>query len=369
MFSKSREFAKKLSLQWPPIIQAPMSGGLITPRLVATVAETGALGSFATGYLKTEQISAGIKEIKSLTNRPFLANVFVPPTNSPSLGQIQTYVEIVNQFRKKIGLNDIAIPTDILASENNFQETIDVLLHEEVKVVSFTFGMPSAEIIEQFKKRKVYLIGTANSVAEAKILEQAGFDAIVAQSYEAGGHRGGFLTPTDSANVGALVLWPQIAAAVRCPIIAAGGIMDGKGIVAALVLGTSAVQLGTAFLAVQESGISKPYQEALMKTKKHDVDSTVLTAAYTGKLARALKTEFSAAVEARVTEIPSYPLAHQLSTELRKQAAVCDYKEAMSMLCGQGVPQIKSALSASVLLQEMRVEVESVLRADRFTPN
>lgn len=365
MFSKSRAFAKELALQWPPIIQAPMAGGLTTPRLFAAVAEAGALGSFATGSLKTEQISEGIKEIKSLTHRPFLANVFVPPAKSPSQGQMQAYVEIVNQFRQKIGLNDIAIPADILTSKGNFQETIDVLLHEEVKVVSFTFGMPSAEIMKQFKKRKVYLIGTANSVAEAKMLEQAGFDAIVAQSYEAGGHRGGFLTPAESANLGALVLWPQIAAAIRCPMIAAGGIMDGKGIMAALVLGASAVQLGTAFLVVQESGASKPYREALMETKKNDVDSTILTAAYTGKLARALKTEFSAAVAARVTEIPSYPLAHQLSTELRKQAAVCDYKEAMSMLCGQGVSQIKSALSASALLHEMRAEVEGVLNGLR----
>ncbi len=365
MFSKSRAFAKKLGLQWPPIIQAPMAGGLTTPRLVVAVAEAGALGSFATGSLKTEQISADIKEIKSLTNRPFLANVFVPPTKSPSLGQIQTYVEIVNQFRQKIGLNDIAIPTDILTSKNNFQETIDVLLQEEVKVVSFTFGMPSAKIIKQFKKRKIYLIGTANSVVEAKMFEQAGFHAIVAQSYEAGGHRGGFLTLAESANLGALVLWPQIAAAVRCPMIAAGGIMDGKGIVAALILGASVVQLCTAFLAVQESGASKPYRDALMETKKDDTDSTVLTAAYTGKLARSLKTEFAAVVEARVTEIPSYPLAHQLSTELRKQAAVCDYKEAMSMLCGQGVSQIKSALSAAALLQEMRAEVEAVMNGLR----
>lgn len=361
MISKSREFAKTLGLQWPPIIQAPMAGSIITPRLVATVAEAGALGSFATGSLKTEQISAGIKEIKSLTGRPFLANVFVPPASSPNPGQIQAYMEIVNQFRKKVGLGAISVPTDILTPKNNFQETIDILLHEDVKIVSFTFGIPSAEVIKQFKKKKVYLIGTANSVAEAKMLEQMEFDAIVVQSYEAGGHRGGFLTPTESANVGALVLWPQIAEAVRCPVIAAGGIMDGKGIVAALVLGAAAVQLGTAFLAVQESGASSPYKEALVETRNGGCDRTVLTKAYTGKLARGLKTEFSETIEAHITEIPSYPLAHQLSTELRKQAAVCNYKEAMSMLCGQGVRQIKTALGAAALLQGMRAEVKSIL--------
>lgn len=360
MISKSREFAKNLGLQWPPIIQAPMAGGMTTPQLVATVAEAGALGSFATGSLKTEQISAGIKEIKSLTNRPFLANVFIPPANSPK-GQIQAYVNIVNQFRKKIGLNDMSVLPDALISKNNFQETIDVLLHEKVKIVSFTFGIPSIEIIEQFKKEKVYLIGTANSIAEARMLEQVGFDAIVAQSYEAGGHRGGFLTPTESANVGALVLWPQIAETVQCPVIAAGGIMDGKGIVAALILGAAAVQSGTAFLAVQESGASSPYKEALIETKNDDCDRTVLTKAYTGKLARGLKTEFSETIEAQVTEIPSYPLAHQLSTELRKQAVACKYKEAMSMLCGQGVRQIKTTLSAAALLQEMRAEVQEIL--------
>lgn len=196
---------------------------------------------------------------------------------------------------------------------------------------------------------------------EAKILEQSGFDAIVAQGYEAGGHRGGFFTPVEYVTTSTFALLPQVVKAVKCPVIAAGGIMDGQGVVAALALGASAVQLGTAFLSVEESGASKTYKEELAKVKTKDCDVTVLTKAHTGKWARELRIKLAEQIEAEVSAIPAYPIAHYLSTDLRKHATAVGYRDAMSMWCGQGVQQIRTGISTSALLAAIKDEIKCIL--------
>jgi nitronate monooxygenase len=362
MFKQSVTFANSLELKWPAIIQAPMAGGITTPALVAAVAESGGLGSFATGYLTGEAIVKGITDIQSLTTKPFSANVFVPSAiehYQPSAAE--AYVKTINRFRLDLGLEAIKAPESPAFFKDNFQEMIDILMDKNIKTISFAFGIPSSDIIEKLKSRGTYLIGTANSVEEAKILEESGLDAIVAQGYEAGGHRGGFLTPSECSAMSTFALLPQVVRAVKCPVIAAGGIMDGKGVVASLALGASAVQLGTAFLSVEESGASKTYKEELEKVKTKDCDVTVVTRAYTGKLARGLRTKFSERIEAEGIEIPHYPIAHYLSTELRKQAAALGHRDVMAMWCGQGVQQIRSGISASTLLEEIRNELRYVV--------
>ncbi len=353
-----------MALKWPAIIQAPMAGGISTPAMVSALSNNAALGSFATGYLSSKAIIKGIRAIKSLTDQPFSANFFVPIRNKEyPVSEIQAYIKVLDQFRLKLGLDELTVLQHPGFFKDNFQEIIDILINENIKILSFTFGIPSVDIIEKLKSKGTYLIGTANSVEEAKMLEGSGFDAIVAQGYEAGGHRGGFFTPSAYSAMSTFTLLPQVVGAVKCPVIAAGGIMEGQGVIAALALGASAVQLGTAFLAVEESGASKTYQEELAKTKTKGYDATVLTKAYTGKFARGLRTKFSEQIEAEGIEIPDYPIAHYLSTELRKQAAVLGYRDVMAMWCGQGVQEIRSGLSAKALLDEIRDEADRALNA------
>lgn len=351
-----------MALQWPAIIQAPMAGGITTPALVAAVAENGGLGSFATGSLTSDALIKGIADIQSLTAKPFSANIFVPSSNKDyDSSAVEAYVKAINRFRRELGLEAIKVPESPQFFKDNFQEIIDILIDKNIKIVSFAFGIPSSDSIEKLKSKGTYLVGTANSVEEAKMLEESGFDAIVAQGYEAGGHRGGFLTSSAYSAMSMFTLLPQVVEAVKCPVIAAGGIMEGKGVIAALTLGASAVQLGTAFLAVKESGASKTYKEELEKAKTKDCDVTMVTRAYTGKLARGLRTKFAEQIEAEGIEIPHYPIAHYLSTDLRKQAAALGYRDVMAMWCGQGVQQIRSGLSASALLEEIRNEVKCIL--------
>ncbi len=367
MLGRSLSFAKAMALRWPVIVQAPMAGGITTPQLVAAVAKNGGLGSFATGYLKNNEILKGLTEIRALTDKPFSANVFVPTLNrSTNKCDTEAYIQIINKFRTKVGLPDIDSQHSMQFLEEKIGDTIDILIEQKVKAVSFTFGIPSEELICKLKKNGVYLFATANSLEEARLIEHAGFDAIVVQGYEAGGHRGGFLTKVEYSEIGLFSLVPQISEAVKCPVIACGGIMDGRGVLASLILGASAVQLGTAFLAVKESGASKKYKDELEIARTRDFDVTTLTNAYTGKFARGIRTEFSDEIEANVKRIPEYPVAHGLSTQLRKRASEINYRDAMSMWCGQSVYKIRTDLETSKLIERIRDEFYSCLSELEF---
>ncbi|EKD74091.1 MAG: hypothetical protein ACD_45C00080G0001, partial [uncultured bacterium] len=195
----------------------------------------------------------GVAEIKQLTTRPFAVNVFIPnhPMSSLNIQHITQYQLALNQFRRDLKLPEETHIPETLVPKDNLSEMIDVILQEQIKICSFTFGNLPEATIRRLKQHDVYLIGTATSLEEAKILAATGIDAIVAQGYEAGGHRGGFLTPEKSALIGTMALIPQLTQHIEKPIIAAGGIMRGSSAIAAISLGASGVQMGTAFLATQ----------------------------------------------------------------------------------------------------------------------
>jgi nitronate monooxygenase len=227
-----------------------------------------------------------------------------------------------------------------------------VVVDEHVPVLSFTFGIPSLEGIGE-----LFTIGTATTVAEAAALESAGVHAVIAQGFEAGGHRGTFLAPVEQSLVGTLALVPQMVDALSIPVIASGGIMDGRGIAAALTLGADAVQLGTAFLLCPEAGTSAPYRDAVAAASEAD---TTITLAFSGRAARGLRNRMSD--ELASATLPPYPVMNALTRPLRRAAAAAGRSEFLSLWAGRGVPMARS-IHAGELVAALERETDAALAA------
>ena len=355
-------FPARFGFRAPVIIQAPMAGGISTPHLVAAVSNAHGLGSYATGYLTKAQVDADLHIIKSLTSRPFAANLFIPPTQaSQDEAKIKAYQLAINRYKKILDMPEQNESLASLSKPDNFYEIVESLLIHKVPIVSFTFGNLPVEIIKEFKKNGTYLVGTATSLEEAKILAASNIDAIVAQGIEAGGHRGGFFTEPRHARSGTMALVAQIIKHIDShPVIAAGAIMDGSEIVAALTLGASAVQMGTAFLTTRESGATNTYKTALIKCRGLDHDPTRLTTAFSGKLARGIENQVMR--EINECETPEYPIPHLISAAMRREAAKQGKSQFMSLWCGQGINKIRDEVEAADLINQLRDEVTIYLQ-------
>jgi len=353
---------KRFSFKAPVIIQAPMAGGISTPHLVAAVSNAYGLGSYATGYLTKEQVETDLKTIKSLTSRPFAANLFIPPAKvHQDVLKIKAYQSAINRYKKILGMPEYDEGMALLAKPDNFHELVEALLVHKVPIVSFTFGNLPAEIIKEFKKNGTYLIGTATSLEEAKMLAESNIDAIVAQGIEAGGHRGGFFTAPKDALSGTMALVAQIVKHVAShPVIAAGAIMDGCDLASALTLGASAVQMGTAFLTTIESGATATYKKALITCRGLENDPTCLTRAFSGKLARGIENQVMR--EIKEHETPEYPIPHLLSAAMRREAARQGQPQFMSLWCGQGVNRIRAESTVADLISQLRAEAALCLQ-------
>lgn len=356
--NKWHEFVQHLAIKTAYIIQAPMAGGITTPELVAAVANSGGIGSLATGYLTTQQVRESIHLIKKLTNKPFAVNIFIPNDVQYNEDAILNYQEAISSFKEQLGLPNELISAKNIVPEPNFKEIIDVLIQEDIKIISFAFGILSADLIKLLKKYDIYLIGTANCFDEAKILAQNGIDFIVAQGMEAGGHRGGFLEPTVN-HIKTVDLVKEVVAHLDIPVIATGGIMNGQMIKQFIEIGASSCQLGTAFIITDESGASKSYKNELLKLSKYNTDPTVLTKAYSGKYVRALNNEFIQQIEKTVPNIPAYPIAHYLSSPIRKTAILQSNTAIMGMWCGKNIALIRAGLPVQILMQQLSNEYKS----------
>ena len=354
---------RALGIQYP-IIQAPMAGGPTTPELVAAVSNAGGLGFLGAGYMSADSMRAAIHRIRELTDKPFGVNLFVPERDE----QVDlTAVASMKDHLKRMVPHASGVADEIenvpieQPSKDQFVKQLEVVLEERVPVCSFTFGHPTAEEIEELKSKDIYVIGTATTVEEATTLEKMNVDAIVVQGYEAGGHRGSFLGFDESRLIGSMALIPQVVDRVSVPVIAAGGIMDGRGIVACFALGASGVQMGTAFLVSRESGAHPEYKRAILNSR--DVD-TVITTAFSGKPARGIRNAFINSMQHYKGAIPPYPLQNALTRPIRNWASREANPDFMSLWAGQGSGLSREA-SAREIVRRLVQETEEIL--DRFT--
>jgi nitronate monooxygenase len=347
-----RALADRLGIRHP-IIQAPMAGGVSTPALAAAVSEAGGLGSLGVGYLAAAAVREQIRATRALTAKPFAVNLFVPepPRPPPAREEVERARAALAPFRAEVGLADAAP-----AEAQPFREQLEAVIEERVPVVSFTFGALSPEDVTALARAGSVVLGTATTVREARTLEASGVHGIVAQGGEAGGHRGTFLGAPERAAGGTLSLVPQIVDAIHLPVVAAGGIMDGRAIAAAFALGADAVQLGTAFIPCPESGASRLHKEALLVPREED--DTVVTRAFSGKPARGLRNRFAEAME-RAPLLP-YPLQNAMTADLRREAARAGKADLLSLWAGQGVGLSRS-MPAGELLATLVRETEAAL--------
>ena len=323
-----------------------MAGGVATPQLVAAVSEAGGLGTLGAAYMTPGAIRTAIQEVRALTDKPFAVNLFVPEAFDPSLYDPQEVNAPLERYRRELG---IEAPEELPSFTQPFEDQLAVVMEEQAPVFSFTFGVPEETQILMLKEAGTIVIGTSTTVREALVLEERGVDAIVAQGAEAGGHRGTFLGSFEEAMVGTMALVPQVADAVGIPVVAAGGIMDGRGLAAALVLGAEGAQMGTAFLASPESGTHEAYKRAVLAATEED---TAVTRAFSGKPARGLKNRFMA--EMKEAEIPAYPVQNAYTKDIRAAATNAGRTEFMSLWAGQAARLARPVPAAEVVESTVR---------------
>lgn len=350
MWNKTKA-AKMLGIEYP-IIQAGMAGGITTPELVAAISNQGALGSIGAGYMQPAQLIEHIRKIHQLTDKPFAVNVFVPEEFSVSEEQMKKAHELLLPYQKVLNITETPEGKPV----HTFDDHIDAILKNKVPVCSFTFGLPSRSIISKLKKAGVTLIGTATNVEEAIKNEKAGMDIVVVQGSEAGGHRGTFPETVGYPLIGTVSLVPETVDHVTIPVIAAGGIMDGKGIAAALTLGSQGVQLGTAFVPTYESGADPLYKQTLLE----GTEETVLTKAFSGKPARGIKNRFITEMRTHEDMLPPYPVQNGLTKTLRKEAAKQGNPDFMSLWAGQGYRMARKKSAGELIGQLVRQTSEKL---------
>lgn len=328
----------KLGIDYP-IIQGPL-GGLRSQKLVAAVSNFGGLGSFGALNLAPDEIRDVIAEIRARTTRPFAVNLWVskedPEARRSGEGEFNRSLAPLLPFLDELGAPHPAYTP--LVEPPKFEDQVRVVLDMNVPVFSFIFGVPPREILDECRGRNIVTMGVATTTEEAVALADAGVDTIAASGFEGGGHRGSFLRPAEHSLIGTFALVPQIVGAVDLPVVAAGGIADARGVVAALALGADGVQIGTAFLPFEESGASPVHREALLT---EDARRTGLTRGFTGRLARGIRNRLMDELNRNATEILPYPLQRQLVRNLAVPAEAAGRGDMMPLWAGQAAGLLK----------------------------
>jgi nitronate monooxygenase len=345
----------RLGLQYP-IIQGPL-GGLSSQKLTAAVSNYGGLGSFGAHGLKPESIRRVIREIKGITSKPFAMNLWVSMEDEGALTSTEeAFHRSLSPLTKYIESVGGDKPSYRPYEPIRFEDQVQVLLDEGIPAFSFIYGIPSKQILDAFRHKGVALIGTATTVDEAIALEQAGVDVIAASGFEAGGHRGSFLQSSEDSLTGTMALVPQVVDAVRLPVVAAGGIGDARGIVAAFALGAEGVQMGTAFLACEESGASTLHRKAILSGQ---AKQTALTRGFTGRLARGIKNRLLDNFNEKDIEILPYPVQRALVRHLSIPAEKAGQEELLSLWAGQSA-SLSRHTDARTLLDALVKEISAI---------
>jgi nitronate monooxygenase len=330
-----------------PIFLAPMAGSGGTPELAAAVSNAGALGAWGGAYAKPDEIAAAIRRIRALTSRPFSINLFAGGYESDRGIDPQPMLEILGEAHAKLGLPPPLLPpTPSDPFDAQLDAQLEVILEERPPAFSFTFGIPTSAQIAALKQRGIAITGTATTAEEARRLAQAGIDAIVAQGAEAGAHRGTFAAPFEQSMVPLATLMREIRDSVTVPVIASGGIMDGRDVAGCLAQGAAAVQLGTAFLPCPESGAPPVYKRALLEIRK---DTTVVTRAFSGRPARGLANGFIAMVAGKEHSILPFRSQNDLTRPMRNAAGQLGVADFISLWAGQGVARSRALPAAELV--------------------
>lgn len=339
-----------------PIVQAPMAGGVAVPRLAAAVSEAGGLGFLAAGYKTADGMYQEIKQLRGLTGLPFGINLFMPQPETADPAAVDVYA---HQLAGEASWYETELGDPDSGRDDGYDAKLAVLLDNPVPVVSFHFGVPAPEVLEALRRAGTVTLATATTPAEARAVERAGADAVIAQGVEAGGHQGTHrdAPEADGSGIGLLSLVAQVRETVSIPVVAAGGIMRGSQIAAALAAGADAVQLGTAFVATHESGAHELHKRALTDPL---YVRTELTRAFSGRPARALVNRFLR--EHGPYAPAAYPDVHHLTAPLRKAAAKAGDPQGLALWAGQG-HRLARDLPAGQLVEVLAAELAAARTA------
>ncbi|HXR59517.1 MAG TPA: nitronate monooxygenase [Burkholderiales bacterium] len=350
----STPLSQKLGLS-VPVIQAPMAGGPSSQELVAACSAAGALGSFGFAYTQPEEMKKQSAWVRARTDKPFGINLFTSaqPGEVDAASQ-RSALEAVAGYYRELGL---PVPEAVKAPyAPDLEAQFDAIAAIRPRVVTCHLSdFPKARIA-QFKAAGILVGGSANCIAEARHLESLGFDFVIAQGGEAGGHRGSYLRDPYASLTGTLALVRMVVRAVKVPVVAAGGIMDGAGIAAALTLGAQLAQLGTAFLPCPESGASQIHKDALVKATE---DDTRITEKFSGKPARGLANRFIKEMEKAPQLV--FPAQNSITGKLRQASAKAGKPDFVALWAGQAAP-LSRALPAAELIRVLQQEAVAAVR-------
>lgn len=350
--------SKLLGIDYP-IMQGPFGGNLSTVALTATVSNAGGLGGYGSYTLSPQEIYAVDKQLKAATNKPYNINLWISDTDALNGTVSDEHFEQTKAlFKPYFDEVGIPLPEKPAPFASRFENQVDVILDVRPKVFSFMFGIPSRGILEEARKRGIKTVGAATTLDEAIALEAAGVDMIIASGFEAGGHRPSFLAPAEQSITGTFVLLQLIKEKVKTPIIAAGGIANGRGVAAAMMLGADAVQIGTAFLATDESGALPIHRQMLFS----DVAKyTTLSRTYTGRLGRGITSRIAKDLVGKESQILPFPLQTTFMSPLRK-AALDNHKWDMILFWGGQIAPILKHTKAATLMQSLLNETAAIMK-------
>jgi nitronate monooxygenase len=342
-----------------PLIQAPMAGAN-TPALAAAVSRSGGLGSLGVGYTEPQAILDQAAQVRAQTDKPFALNLFVmPDTFEVDEAAVTRARERLDALMEREGL---AVRTSRPQHwAQGFSDQFAALCEARPAVASFVFNLITPAQLHELHRRDIYVIGTATTVAEARAWAELGVDAVCVQGVEAGGHRGTFLHEPEEALIGLFALLPLTVRAVDIPVIAAGGIMDGRGMLAAEVLGAAASQIGTAFLTCPESAAAEAWKHDLTQAEDHRVGTI---RSFSGRAARGLQNRYTQAMHPYEAELPTYPVMNALTAPLRRAAGQAGRGDLVSEWCGQAAGLVRPMPAAelvNVLLDEYRAASKQIV--------
>lgn len=343
-------FSRRLDLA-SPVVQGPFGGGLSTDTLSATVSNLGGLGSYGAHHLAPERIGEVASAIRAQTSRAFALNLWIsdrdPGGEDRDAAAFDASWRLFEPWFRELGLERPEPPAQF---HPRVEDQIEALIEARPPVFSFVFGIPSPRVLAACRARDIMTIGAATSIAEAHALEAAGVDALVASGFEAGGHRPSFLAPAESSLMGTFALTQLLADRVAIPVIAAGGIADARGVRAALVLGAQAAQIGSAFLACEESAASAVHRAALFSDA---AQHTTLTRAFSGRLARGLRNRWTEAMQAQAAQLAPFPRQGWFVAQMRAAALAAGRDDLVAMWAGQIAPNLRQR-NAALLMQALR---------------